>query len=126
MKKYTLTKTVKGSNFVYTVKDENGTVISTRTSRREYVACTANGEFYFGRRDLIGKGDHGRGLRVSQRNMNYTVKDWESDKRNFTRLYGPKTADKYYRIEEQQEYIESLHERGRERHKVLSEIAYLE
>lgn len=30
--------------------------------RRDYVACTANGEFYFGRLDLIGKGDHGKGL----------------------------------------------------------------
>lgn len=45
-----------------TVTDEKGNVISTRTSARDYVACTANGEFYFGRLDLIGKGDHGKWL----------------------------------------------------------------
>jgi hypothetical protein len=27
------------------------------------VACTADGNFYFGRLDLIGKGDHGRALK---------------------------------------------------------------
>lgn len=43
----------------YTVTDENGKVISERTSKRDYVACTANGEYYFGRLDLIGKGEHG-------------------------------------------------------------------
>ena len=48
--------------YQYTVTDEKGNVISTRTSARDYVACTANGEFYFGRLDLIGKGDHGKGL----------------------------------------------------------------
>lgn len=62
MEKYILTKTQKGKKYLYEVKDENGNVVSTRTSARNYVACTANGEFYFGRLDLIGKGDHGKGL----------------------------------------------------------------
>lgn len=57
-----MTKTQKGKKYLYEVKDENGNVVSTRTSARDYVACTANGEFYFGRLDLIGKGDHGKGL----------------------------------------------------------------
>lgn len=57
MAKYILSKKVKGKKYQYTVTDEKGNVISTRTSARDYVACTANGEFYFGRLDLIGKGD---------------------------------------------------------------------
>lgn len=62
MAKYILSKKAKGKKYQYTVTDEKGNVISTRTSARDYVACTANGEFYFGRLDLIGKGDHGKQL----------------------------------------------------------------
>lgn len=62
MAKYILSKKAKGKKYQYTVTDEKGNVVSTRTSARNYVACTANGEFYFGRLDLIGKGDHGNGL----------------------------------------------------------------
>lgn len=66
MKTFKLTKTTKGSNHTYTVTDESGTVLSKRVSKRDYVACTIDGRFYFGRLDLIGKGDHGRGLRFYQ------------------------------------------------------------
>lgn len=52
MAKYILSKKAKGKKYQYTVTDEKGNVISTRTSARDYVACTANGEFYFGRLDL--------------------------------------------------------------------------
>ena len=62
MAKYMLRKKAKGKKYQYTVTDEKGNVVSTRTSARNYVACTANGEFYFGRLDLIGKGDHGKRL----------------------------------------------------------------
>ena len=62
MATYKLNKTVKGKKFEYTVTDGNGKIISKRTSVNQYVACTANGEFYFGRLDLIGKGDHGKRL----------------------------------------------------------------
>lgn len=62
MAKYILRKKAKGKKYQYTVTDEKGNVVSTRTSTRDYVACTANGEFYFGRVDLIGKGDHGKWL----------------------------------------------------------------
>lgn len=65
MKKYILTKTAKGKKFLYEVKYENGKVISNRTSARDYVACTANSEFYFGRIDLIGKGEHGKMLSLA-------------------------------------------------------------
>lgn len=50
----------KASMFHYEVVDETGHVVSQRKSNREYVACTINGQYYFGRLDLIGKGDHGR------------------------------------------------------------------
>lgn len=50
----------KSGRFVYTVTDESGNILSTRRSNREYVACTIDGQYYFGRLDLIGKGDHGK------------------------------------------------------------------
>lgn len=50
----------KAGKYHYQVIDENGVVISERKSNREYVACTVNGGMYFGRLDLIGKGEHGR------------------------------------------------------------------
>jgi len=53
----------KAAKFIYTVVDENGVVISTRSSNREYVACTIDGQYYFGRLNLIGKGDHGKQLK---------------------------------------------------------------
>ena len=66
MKTYKLTKTTKGNNNVYTVTDQQGTILSKRVSKRDYVACTIDGRFYFGRLDLIGKGDHGRSLKFYQ------------------------------------------------------------
>jgi hypothetical protein len=50
----------KAAKYYYTVIDETGKVISERSSNREYVACTIDGSFYFGRLDLIGKGDHAK------------------------------------------------------------------
>jgi hypothetical protein len=58
----------KAGKFHYTVTDENGSIISERKSNREYVACTANGAYYFGRLDLIGKGDHGRAVKNNNTN----------------------------------------------------------
>lgn len=60
---YELAKTTKGSKYLYEVKDSTGKVISKRTSARDYVACTINGQYYFGRIDLIGKGEHGTALK---------------------------------------------------------------
>lgn len=47
MEKYILTKTQKGKKYLYEVKDENGNVVSKRTSTRDYVACTANGDLEY-------------------------------------------------------------------------------
>ncbi len=56
--KVTETKNKTGK-YHYQVIDENGNVISERKSNKEYVACIVSGDCYFGRLDLIGKGDHG-------------------------------------------------------------------
>ena len=68
---YKLTKTEtnkKAAKYLYKVIDADGLVITERTSNREYVACTIDGSFFFGRLDLIGKGDHGRRVRNRQAN----------------------------------------------------------
>lgn len=50
MAKYILVKKVKGQKFEYQVIDtESKAIVSKRTSARDYVACTADGSFYFGR-----------------------------------------------------------------------------
>lgn len=56
----------KAARFHYTIKDETGAIISDRKSNREYVAATINGQFYFGRIDLIGKGDHGKTVKFAE------------------------------------------------------------
>ena len=53
----------KAGKFHYQVIDEAGNVLTERRSNREYVAATINGAFFFGRVDLVGKGDHGRYLK---------------------------------------------------------------
>lgn len=54
--------TSKSGEHHYQVIDGNGVIHATRISKRKYAACTINGQFFFGRLDLIGKGDHGRTL----------------------------------------------------------------
>lgn len=75
-----LTKTKKGSKFLYEVKDEKGNVISKRLSTRDYVACSASGEFYFGRLDLVGKGDYARRLAGAQKRANYSTSVYMADR----------------------------------------------
>lgn len=51
----------KNGSFTYTVTDEAGNVVTTRTSKNgNYIACSPSGNYYFSRLDLIGKGDSGR------------------------------------------------------------------
>jgi hypothetical protein len=51
-----------GAKYIYSIIDENGNVLETRSSNREYVAATCCGAYFFGRLDLIGKGEHGTRL----------------------------------------------------------------
>lgn len=80
MEKYILIKTQKGKKYLYEVKDEKGNIISKRTSTREYVACTVNGEFYFGRMDLVGKGDYSRALACAQKYAKYSTLQYMADR----------------------------------------------
>lgn len=82
--KYTLRVTEtknKSGRYHYQVIDENGNVISERRSNRKYVACTANGTFYFGRLDLIGKGDHGKQIKWAQ--------GWHRDEKDYRKMLPP-------------------------------------
>lgn len=70
----------KAAKFHYTVTDENGTVISERKSNRVYVACTATGGFYYGRLDLVTKGDRMKIIQQLQdRIANRHPKEWLSE-----------------------------------------------
>lgn len=82
---FTLTKTtLKNGKFQYVVTDSNNNVISKRTSSREYVACTADGMFYFGRLDLIGKGNHRKYINYAVENINMTEQKWEKISKYYT------------------------------------------
>lgn len=84
MATYKLNKTVKGKKFEYTVTDEKGNVVSKRTSVKQYVACTANGDFYFGRLDLIEKGDHGKLLNKANLILSNPQKAWDNDSKRYS------------------------------------------
>lgn len=78
---YTLTKTqLKNGKFHYVVTDQNGNIISDRKSARDYVACTIDGSYYFGRLDLVGKGDHARRIKDLHYWLNITEKEFTSIK----------------------------------------------
>ena len=67
-----LTKTTtnnKTARYLYTVVDDDGTILATRRSNRDYVAATIDGEFFFGRTDLIGKGAHGDAMKRAKTPM---------------------------------------------------------
>ncbi len=80
MEKYILTKTQKGKKFLYEVKDKDGNVVSDRVSARDYVACSVSGEFYFGRIDLVGKGDYSKRLAAANKRANYSKELYMADR----------------------------------------------
>ena len=154
MKTYRLTKTeLKNGKFLYEVKDENNNTISKRTSTRHYAACTIDGSHYFGRVDLIGKGDHGRLLAQAIVAKNYTIEQWEKDRENYRKELNKCIAierslqrrynrdaewlEKYiaecqealemnYPIAEREEQVKFKRERGLDMYERMSNIAYLE
>lgn len=75
---YKLVKSPRGNKFLYEVQDENGNVVSMRQSERDYVACTIDGSYYFGRLDLIGKGEHGQRVSMAKRIINSPKKEYET------------------------------------------------
>lgn len=83
----------KAAKFHYTITDENGNVVSERKSNREYVAATINGQFYFSRIDLIGKGEHGNQIKMN---------------RGFDRVFNPKSRKWDWIFDEKIEQRENL------------------
>lgn len=107
-----LVKTQKGKLFKYDVVDESGSIVSTRTSKRDYVACTSNGEFYFGRLDLVGKGDHGRAICALKAPTDY--------KEEYGQYIENCPTPKYF-----EEFIQEKRKYRAERLAMMQDIAYL-
>jgi hypothetical protein len=93
----------KAGKFHYQVIDENGTIISERKSNREYVACTSKGTFYFGRLDLIGKGDHGRYMRDCIERMKRTIEQFEKISKYYICGYDEYVSNAKSRLESYQQ-----------------------
>lgn len=122
MAKYILSKKAKGKKYQYTVTDEKGNVISTRTSARDYVACTADGSFYFGRLDLIGKGDHGKRLS----HMAAILANPEAAYKKQVAYFTPDYRSKWIAENPADEWIARNVNWATERQKELNAIAYLQ
>lgn len=118
---YTLTKVRKGSKWLYEIKDNNGNVVAKRTSVRDYVAATINGEFFFGRVDLIGKGQHGRMLGEFNEFYANPKKSYMKIVNNFVPSYRKKYMQEY----PYEEYVKRMDGR-KDRYRELSTIAYLQ
>ena len=121
MENVRLTKKQKGDKFVYTVVDENNNVISTRTSKRCFVACTANGRFYFGRTDLIGKGEHGIRISYNTKIINNPEKEYVK----FVNRFAPSDRIEIMKEYPKDEWIEEQLKYAKKRLALLNTIAYL-
>ena len=76
---YTLTKTqLKNGKYEYCVLDQDNNVITKRISSNNYVACTFNGKYFFGRLDLIGKGEHGQRLNNCEKKLKLTESEYQN------------------------------------------------
>lgn len=121
MKKYILSKQAKGKKFQYTVTDENGNIVSTRMFIHNYVACTANGEFYFRRLDLIGKGTHGIALKLANAIINNPEEAYKKQISNLTLTY----RLKWLTENPVGKWVPECMEQARNRKTELEAIAYL-
>lgn len=121
MSNYTLTRVKKGNKWLYQIEDNNGNVVATRTSARDYAAATINGEFFFGRVDLIGKGDHGKALRVFENYLANPKKEYAKIINSYVPSYRKKIMQEYT----YEDYVANMEER-RERYGELQKIAYLQ
>lgn len=99
----------KSGKFHYQVIDENGNVISERKSNREYAACTTNSGYYFGRKDLVGKGEHGRAIKHYSKYLTMT-------KYPFKNLYKG--------LESEEASLKELQEDAKHSLNILNSIAY--
>lgn len=118
---YTLTRVKKGSKWLYEIKANNGNVVATRTSARDYEAATINGKFFFGRMDLIGKGLHGRILREFN-------EFYANPKKSYMKIvnkFVPSYRKKYMQEHPYEEYVKWM-DGKKDRYRELSTIAYLQ
>lgn len=122
MAKYILSKQAKGKKFQYTVTDENGNIVSTRMSIHNYVACTANGEFYFRRLDLIGRGTHGIALKLANAIINNPEEAYKKQISNLTLTY----RLKWLAENPVGKWVPECMEQARNRKTELEAIAYLQ
>ena len=113
MKNYILTKTPKGKKFLYQVFDNENNLISKRESTRDYVACTSGGSFYFGRLDLIGKGDYAKLLHYYAIEKNFTFEQYLNSRSGYPDQYKTDIAYKSFLAKSELAYNN------------LSNIAYL-
>lgn len=122
MADYILTKTQKGAKYQYQVIDtKTKKIISKRLSARNYVASTANGEFYFGRIDLIGKGDHGKRLNMALLILNNPRKAY-NDRLAY---YAPSFRREWAKENPFEKWIEEHKEWAQQIKNELEKIAYL-
>lgn len=122
MEKYILKKTkVRGTN-LYTVVNEQGVVISTTKDKRDFVACTIKGHYFFGRKDLIGKGEHGKQLKYWKAVLANPEQAYESFIRGYYKGVREKIRKDYY----YEKWLEESTKRAPELVEVFGTIAYLE
>ena len=98
-----------GPKYIYSIVDENGNVLHTRKSNNEYVAATITGGHFFGRLDLIGKGDHGQRISYLEKSI-----------AKFSSLPGDEKSQKYSDFTNAQQV-----EHDKERLKIFLSIAKL-
>lgn len=84
----------KSAKYLYSIVDENGNVLQTRSSNREYVAATICGTFFFGRLDLIGKGDHGKRMKWIVEDINYLSKKPADEKNQYANCTNGESIEK--------------------------------
>lgn len=64
-------KRKSGGMYHYKIFNAAGEIVSERKSNRMYAAATVNGEFFFGRPDLVGRGSHGKQLKYIEIALGY-------------------------------------------------------
>lgn len=71
----------KTQKYIYNIVDASGKIIVSRGSNRDYVAATSDGGYFFGRIDLIGKGDHGRNMNYIKETISNGFSKYEKNKK---------------------------------------------
>lgn len=123
MAKYILVKKVKGKKYEYQVIDaDSKAIVSKRMSARDYVACTADGSFYFGRLDLIGKGDHGKRLSRAAAMLANPEKEYKKIVAYFT----PDYRERWKKENPAEQWIARYVESATKEMERLNAIAYLQ